>query len=482
MTETADEAGKGGSGEGSSGLISTLFYTAISASPLNQMKEVLSVSQLNDNIKFLLEETFDFVWVEGEVSNLRRPQSGHVYFTLKDDKSQIRAGFFRQFGWSKNRAADFDLEEGLSILCRARLSVYPPRGEYQLIVESMEPRGIGALQKAFEQLKTKLAAEGLFDERYKKNIPFLPQKIGVVTSPTGAVIKDILNITKRRFPSVNILIAPVRVQGTEAANEIIQGLRNLQAVGDVDVIIIARGGGSLEDIAPFNDEALAREIFHLSIPVISAVGHETDFTICDFVADLRAPTPSAAAELAVPDAGELTAKVLSLQHRLIDSRYRLLKDQRTHLMELRERLKNPRRLLVDLQIHLDDFHERLRGSWQREKQSLSDKMQQLAINLQRQSPAGLVSEKRFLLNNFKKDILNNYNSHMAVRKERLQKNLAVLDSLNPLSVLQRGYSITRSLVSGAVIRETGQLRCEETVNIKLAKGNFRARVEKIFQE
>lgn len=463
---------------------SILFYRPISGSPHQryiQMKDILTVSQLNDNIKFLLEETFSFVWVEGEVSNLRRPQSGHVYFTLKDDKSQIRAVFFRQFGWSKQKTG-FELEEGLSVLCRARLSVYPPRGEYQLIVESVEPRGIGALQKAFEQLKARLAAEGLFDGRHKKSIPFLPRKIGIVTSPTGAVIKDILNITKRRFSSVDILIAPVRVQGAEAAGEIIQGLRNLQAEGDVDVIIIARGGGSLEDIAPFNDEALAREIFHLSIPVISAVGHETDFTICDFVADLRAPTPSAAAELAVPDASELTARVLSMRHRLIDGRCRLLRDQHMHLMELLERLKNPRRILIDLQIHLDDLQERLQGSWQREKQFLSGKMQHLEINLQHQSPAGVIAEKRFLLNNYQKEILNNYNTHTAVRKELLQKNLAVLNSLNPLNVLQRGYSITRSFISGAVIREAVQLCCGEAVDVKLAKGNFRAKVEKIFQE
>jgi len=242
--------------------------------------------------------------VEGEVSNLRRPQSGHVYFTLKDNQSQIKAVFFRQFGAYKQRN-NFELEEGLSVLCRARLNVYLPRGEYQLVIESVEPLGVGALQKAFEQLKAKLLAEGLFDERYKKSIPFLPKKIGVVTSPTGAVIKDILNITKRRFPMADILIAPVRVQGDEAAAEIIQALRNLQAYGGVDVIVIARGGGSLEDIAPFNDEALAREIFHSSIPIVSAVGHETDFTICDFVADLRAPTPSAAAELIVPEWMEL---------------------------------------------------------------------------------------------------------------------------------------------------------------------------------
>jgi exodeoxyribonuclease VII large subunit len=447
-----------------------------------QMKEILTVSELNNTIKDLLEEVFGFIWVEGEVSNLRRPQSGHTYFTLKDDKSQIRAVYFKPFGWAKNRPADFELEEGLSILCRARLSAYPPRGEYQLIVESIEPRGTGALQKAFEQLKAKLAAEGLFDERHKKRIPFLPQKIGVVTSPTGAVIKDILNVTRRRFPSVDILIAPSRVQGAEAAGEIIQGLRNLHAAGGVDVIIIARGGGSLEDIAPFNNEALAREIFRSPIPIISAVGHETDFTICDFVADLRAPTPSAAAELAVPDATELKARITGLKQRLNDSCCRLTADQHEYLMKLQERLKNPQRILTDLQIHLDDLRERSQEAWRRETQSLSGKIQQLEINLRHQSPAGQIAEKRFLLNNYQKDILGNYNSIMAARKERLQKNLAVLNSLNPLNVLQRGYSITRSLVTGSIIREAEQLECGQTVNVNLAKGHFQAMVEKIFRE
>lgn len=446
------------------------------------MKEILTVSQLNDTIKTLLEEVFGSVWVEGEVSNLRRPQSGHTYFTLKDDKSQIRAVYFKPFGWARNRVAGFELEEGLSVLCRARLSAYPPRGEYQLIVESAEPRGIGALQKAFEQLKARLAAEGLFDEHYKKNIPFLPSKIGIVTSPTGAVIKDILNITGRRFPSVDILVAPCRVQGTEAADEIIQGLRNLHAAGDVDVIIIARGGGSLEDIAPFNNEALAREIFHSRIPVISAVGHETDFTICDFVADLRAPTPSAAAELAVPDMAELVARVKSCEARLIDSCSRLIADRYKYLKQLQERLKDPRRILVDLQIRFDDLRERAIGAWRREKQSLKNRIQQIEINLRNQSPTGLIADQRFLLNNYRKDMVNNFNFMIAARQERLQKNVAVLNSLNPLNVLQRGYSITRSFPAGKVIRETAQLCCGEMVDVKLAKGHFHAEIGKIFQE
>ena len=443
------------------------------------MKEILTVSQLNNNIKLLFEEAFDFIWVEGEVSNLRRPQSGHVYFTLKDNQSQIKAVFFRPFGAYK-RSTHFELEEGLSVLCRARLNVYLPRGEYQLVVESVEPLGVGALQKAFEQLKAKLLAEGLFDERYKKSIPFLPKKIGVVTSPTGAVIKDILNITKRRFPMADLVIAPVRVQGDEAAGEIIQALRNLQSYGAVDVIVIARGGGSLEDIAPFNDEVLAREIFHASIPIVSAVGHETDFTICDFVADLRAPTPSAAAELIVPEWTELAAKINILKQRLMAGFCRHLKDNREQLAGLQERLKDPRRFLINLQIHLDDLSERIKAALHHKKQSQYHDLRQLELRLRHQSPARQINEKKILLKNIQKDILNNFSYHLAALKERLQKNSAILESLSPLSVLQRGYSITRSMSSGMIVRQTADLSVGQDVNIQVAEGNFNAKIEKIF--
>jgi exodeoxyribonuclease VII large subunit len=280
------------------------------------MKDIWTVSELNDRIKGLLEESFELLWIEGEVSNLRRPASGHVYFTLKDEKSQIRAVLFRSpYGprsaaWSPRTR--FDLEEGMQIVCRARLSVYTARGEYQLVAEAVEPKGIGALQKAFEQLKQRLQAEGLFEPLRKKPIPFLPRKIGVITSPTGAVIRDILTVTRRRFSGVPILIAPVRVQGAEAPPEIVQAIKDMQSATEVDVIILARGGGSLEDLAPFNDEGVARAIFSSRIPVISAVGHETDFTIADFVADLRAPTPSAAAELVLPLKRDLIASLKAL--------------------------------------------------------------------------------------------------------------------------------------------------------------------------
>ena len=445
------------------------------------MEEILTVSQLNNNIKFLLEETFGFLLVEGEVSNLRRPQSGHVYFTLKDDKSQINAVFFRQFGAYK-RKTNFELEEGLKVLCRAQLNVYLPRGEYQLVIESVEPLGIGALQKAFEQLKARLSAEGLFGERYKKSLPFLPHKIGVVTSPTGAVVKDILNITKRRFPVADILIAPVRVQGDGAAGEIIQALRNLHAHGGIDVIVIARGGGSLEDIAPFNDEALAREIFNSSIPIVSAVGHETDFTICDFVADLRAPTPSAAAELIVPEWMELIAKNHTFKQRLIDGYCRHLKNRKNKIAELQVRLKDPRRFIINLQIQLDYLRERLRAALYQKKQGIYNDLRQLNLRMQHQNPARQIYEKKILLKNVQENMVKSFSYRLAALRELLRKNSAVLESLSPLAVLQRGYSITRSTASGMIVRQADALSIGADVNVQLAEGNFNAKIEKISQE
>ena len=447
-----------------------------------QINEILTVSQLNENIKYVLEETFGFVWVEGEVSNLHRPQSGHIYFTIKDDKSQIRAVFFRKYGFPKNRAADFELEEGSSVLCRARLSVYPPRGDYQLIIESVEPRGVGALQKAFEQLKAKLAAEGLFDKQYKKVLPFIPGRIGVITSPTGAVIRDILNVTKRRFPATDILIAPVKVQGNDAAAEIIQAISNLHENGSVDVIIIARGGGSLEDLAPFNDERLARKIFCSTIPIVSAIGHETDYTICDFVADLRAPTPSAAAELVVPERLELLTKIINLNKRAIAGYGRYMTDKRKGLLGLQERFKDPRRQVTDLLIHLDDLQQRMQRNMRHQRQNLVSKLQKLELSLKHSSPEKRIQGARILLNNLQKDTLSSFRSYWGVRRERLQKYSAVLNSLSPLAVLQRGYSITRKLPSGEIVRSAGTLAISEEVNIQLAKGIIQARVEKIYGE
>lgn len=444
------------------------------------MPETITVSQLNENIKYILEETFGYVWVEGEISNLRRPQSGHVYFTLKDEKSQVRAVYFKQFG-RYQQGLTFELEEGLNILCRAKVSVYPPRGEYQLIVESAEPRGTGALQKLFEQLKARLAAEGLFDERHKKPIPFLPKNIGVITSPSGAVIKDVLSIAKRRFPSVNIIVAPARVQGGEAAAEVIRALKNLHADRRAEVIIIARGGGSLEDLAPFNDESLAREIYRSSIPLVSAVGHETDFTICDFVADLRAPTPSAAAELVVPEREDLLRKIGTLGHRIEAGFRRYLEDRRGEIIDLRTRLKDPRRILADRQLHLDVLKARLKTSLRHAEKELSAELDRLKLRLLHCRPSGQIEEKKKIINGINRDMQNIFSGRLSLLNQRLAKNAALLESLSPLGVLRRGYSITRSLREQKIVCRADELNEGEDINVRFAEGSINAEVKKIIE-
>ncbi len=291
-------------------------------------KLVLTVTELTRRIKSLLEDSIGFVWVVGEVSNLRRPTSGHLYFTLKDAESQIAVVMFK----NRNVRLKFRLEDGLEVIAGGLVSVYERRGNYQIIAEELEPRGVGALQLAFEQLKEKLKKEGLFDPEHKKPLPMLPQRIGVVTSPTGAAIRDILNVIERRFSNVHILIYPVLVQGDEAAGQIARAINDVDRLANVDVIIVGRGGGSLEDLWAFNEEVVARAIYECDTPVISAVGHEIDFTIADFVSDVRAPTPSAAAELVVQERETLTEQVETLQKQLDGY-------VRQHLYSLRHRLE-----------------------------------------------------------------------------------------------------------------------------------------------
>jgi exodeoxyribonuclease VII large subunit len=450
------------------------------------MKEILSVTQLNENIKLLLETSFDTLWVEGEVSNLRRPASGHIYFTLKDEKSQIRAVIFRalptqrQSPWT--RSARFDLEEGMCVVCCGRVSVYQPRGEYQLIVDVVEPKGLGALQKAFEQLKVRLLAEGLFDPAHKKPIPFLPRRIGVITSPTGAVIRDILNITRRRFPSVNILIAPVRVQGVEAPPEIIRAVTDMQAVGNIDVIIIARGGGSIEDLAPFNDEEVARAIYRSRIPIISAVGHEIDFTIADFVADLRAPTPSAAAELVVPVRRELTSSIEVLRARLLDCERRLIVRTGEQVRMLRERLKDPKRRIDDLRMLVDDRLERLKKGLEHKRAGEKPKLHNLELRLDHANPLLKIRDHRFILENLKNNVIAGWHDMMERLKARAGTNLAMLDTLSPLAVLGRGYSIVKKLPEGLIVKEAASVAVGSAVDVKVSSGSFQAKVTDVKEE
>jgi len=438
-------------------------------------REILTVSELTRQIQDVLEATFDQLWVEGEVSNLRRPASGHLYFTLKDEESQIRAVLFRPAA----RALKFDLEDGMHILCRARMNVYKPRGEYQLILDYAEPRGVGALQIAFEQLKAKLQAEGLFDPVHKKPLPFLPSRIAVVTSPSGAVIRDILNITKRRFPSVDILIAPVRVQGAEAAAEIVEALDRLNEMPGIDVIIVARGGGSLEDLMAFNDEGVARAIFASRVPVVSAVGHEIDFTIADFVADVRAPTPSAAAELVVPLRSDLVQQVRALRGRFVQAAERFLRLRRQRLEVLAERVRDPRRRLVDLRLALDERFAGLTASLTRRLRTERERLRRFDTHLQYLSPAAKVEALTFVLENMRKGMITGIFRQVEGLRSRLAGLTALLDSLSPLAVLARGYAIVRTLPEGKVVRNAGDLSTGDPVGINVAKGRFNAVVTTI---
>jgi len=442
------------------------------------MKDILTVTELTANIKILLETSFDTLWVAGEISNLRRPGSGHVYFTLKDQDSQIRAVIFRQ----AMQKIGFDLEDGMEIVCRAKLNVYQVRGEYQLIIDAAEPRGYGALQIAFEQLKKKLDEEGLFDPSLKKEIPFLPCRIGVVTSSTGAAIRDILNITKRRFPSIDILIAPVRVQGVEAPPEICEAISALNSIPAIDVIIVTRGGGSLEDLFPFNDERVARAIHASRIPVISAVGHEIDFTIADFVADLRAPTPSAAAELVAPNRRELVERIENLDFRLVNNQRKIGYMLSGKAEALRARLKDPRRQIADLRLSLDDSSLSLKEGLMRGFENRRNSLLHTNKLLLYMNPAARIGEYKFRLETLKENMITKALFLVDNLKNILKQDISILNSLSPLSVLKRGYGIVRRLPDNTIVREAKSLTEGCHVSVKVLSGGFQAKVTKISQE
>jgi exodeoxyribonuclease VII large subunit len=439
------------------------------------MKPILSVSELTLNIKFLLESSFSLIWIEGEISNLRRPPSGHVYFTLKDEKSQIRAVVFRQ----SLQFGKFILKDGMQVVCRAAVTVYDQRGEYQLVIDRFEPKGIGALQVAFEQLKARLHKEGLFDIEHKRRIPCLPTRIGVITSPSGAVIRDILTITARRCPSTHILISPVKVQGLEAASEIVTALEYLNRFSELDLIIIARGGGSLEDLAPFNDEHVARAVYNSKIPVVSAVGHEVDFTICDFVADLRAPTPSAAAELVTPIRRDLLETISDFQSRLFRSMHRNVNRFRSDLKSLHQQLKHPRKRVVDFRIHLDIMLDRLQLAISNRvgmsrKEFLLGEARLYGFN-----PAEKVRNGRLMLENSKKNLRYAMTHQIDTLKKDFLSETALLNNMNPLAVLQRGYSIVRLHPGGGIIRNSESVSGGSMVDVQLSSGELKAEVREI---
>jgi exodeoxyribonuclease VII large subunit len=439
-------------------------------------RAVLTVSELTARIKTRLEEGFPAVWVEGEISNLRLPSSGHAYFTLKDDQAQIRAVLFR----GRGRRVRFELEDGLQVLAFGGLDVYALRGEYQLVVELMEPKGLGALQLAFEQLKRKLEAEGLFDPARKRPLQRFPRTIGIVTSLSGAAIRDMLHIIRRRFADLRIVIAPVRVQGEEAPGEIVQAIANLCEVGGLDVVIVGRGGGSIEDLWAFNDERVARVIAACPVPVISAVGHETDFTIADFVADLRAPTPSAAAELVVREKLEVVRRLMDLYARLGQAARDQVRRrrERVDLLARRRVLTDPARALRDLHRRLDDLGGRLRGGLRASQRQVAHRVALATHALRSHTPAARIAGARALLGQLGGRLDTGATHRLKAARHRFESLVGRLESLSPLGVLARGYSLTR-LPSGAVVRRAAQTQPGDAIEILLHQGVLGARVVEV---
>ncbi|NQU10998.1 exodeoxyribonuclease VII large subunit [bacterium] len=437
--------------------------------------QVLSVSELTRRIKGLLEDQFPGVWVEGEISNLRTPASGHVYFTLKDATAQLAAVAFRGVA----ARLTFRLQDGLAVIAGGDLGVYERQGQYQIVVRQLLPKGLGASQLAFEELKRKLQAEGLFESSRKKPLPALPQQIGVVTSPTGAAIRDFLKVLGRRFPNVRVVINPVRVQGDGAAAEIaaaIDQFNALQAAGRLrlDVLVLTRGGGSLEDLWAFNEEIVARAIARSSLPTISAVGHEIDFTIADFVADLRAPTPSAAAELVVKAKDELVST-------LTQYRRRLTQELRLRVAGLRQRytalaasyvFRQPTELVRQQQQRVDDQAERLRAVVADRLADGQARLELATAKFRLLSPRTTLAQRRQRLGTSRERLDGVLRRHLDRHRHRWEQTRTKLDLLSPRTILQRGYSITRLADSTRVVRRVSDVRPGHRVRTRVLDGEF----------
>jgi exodeoxyribonuclease VII large subunit len=435
-------------------------------------RKIYTVSELTERIRELLEKQFPSVWIQGEVSNLHAAPSGHLYFTLKDRAAQIRCVMFK----IQSRFLKFRMEDGLQIIGWGRISVYNTRGEYQLILDTLEPAGLGSLMLAFEQLKERLTAEGLFDPHRKKPLPRFPRAVGLVTSPRGAAVRDMIRIVRRRFPGMHILVSPASVQGDKAPEEIVSAIERLCASGKVDVIIVGRGGGSIEDLWAFNDERVVRAVAACPLPVVSAVGHETDVTLTDFAADMRASTPSAAAELVAPDRKEVTENILHLVARMTNGARGKIAGLAEVLIELRKRLYDPRRQIQERRMRIDDLTVRLMrsasrqlGNSRREAESLSARLRpehlHRVLAVQRQECEFL----RERLGRAMRRILDG-------RRGEADNLTSRLDGVSPLAVLSRGYSITMRADTREILTDAARVEAGDEVEVRLHRGELSCRV------
>lgn len=436
-------------------------------------KTILTVSRLTALLRGVLEENFEQLWVQGEVSNLSLPSSGHCYFTLKDSGAQLRCVMFK----SAVKNLKFRPTDGMALVVRGHVSVYDQRGEYQLICEYLEPSGVGALQTAFLQLKEKLSSEGLFAAQHKQSLPRFPRRVGVVTSPTGAAIHDILNVLKRRFAALEVQIYPVRVQGEGSALEIARAIDDLNRLAEVDVMIVGRGGGSLEDLWAFNEEVVARAVYRSKIPIISAVGHETDWSICDFVADLRAPTPSAAAEIVIATADDLRGQIQTLSRQLVREISNRLATLDAAVGGLRRALHEPRTMLGHLAQRVDDLNERLDQALLNSVKDRQQHFNGLENTLRYLNPVARINAL-----NQKIDLLSEQAEKLMSHKIDLHKqgfgeSAARLEVLSPLKTLARGYAIAARVVDGQVVTDTSELNVGEPLLVTLHRGWAHCRVE-----
>ncbi len=427
------------------------------------MSQVFTVEQINNQLRSLIEGNIGTVWIQAEISNFKPHSSGHFYFSLKDSKSQISAMMFRGF----NSKLKFKPHDGLEVIVRGKITVYEPRGTYSIACETMEPVGAGALQKQFEQLKEKLKNEGLFSPDRKKEIPHYPKKIAIVTSPTGAAIQDILNILNRRAKNIEVIVVPAIVQGAAAAASLIAGFESAERLNP-DVIIIGRGGGSIEDMWCFNDETLARKIANSKIPVISAVGHEIDFTICDFVADLRAPTPSAAAELVAKSSAEVIQRLMQLHKLLFNALQKIFNNKKQKLVIAAHRLADPQKKLQDFSLRNDDLYTRLETAIDHKLISLKKDIQVLRSKMV--SPEHAIKNKKIRLQK-NDERLNLTIKHFIQTKDHKIKNMmSLLDSFSPLKVVDRGYSIAK--IKDKVIKSVKQVKKGDEVTIRMTDGTL----------
>jgi len=448
------------------------------SSPTARQEAVYTVTELNREARHLLEDHFPAVQVEGELSNIAMPASGHWYFTLKDENAQVRCAMFR----GRNQFVKIKPREGMQIQLRAKLSLYEGRGDYQLIVESLSPLGEGALRIAFEALKNKLHREGLFNEEHKRELPSLPAHIGVITSPSGAAIRDIISVLKRRFPAIPITILPVPVQGTEAAPAMVQALQVANqkqgVLSDLDVLIIGRGGGSLEDLWAFNDEKLARAIFASELPVLSAVGHEVDFTIADFVADMRAATPTAAAELLSPDQEEFQALFAAYQNQFSSLLHGSLKQASQHLHWLRKQIKHPGRRLQEQAQKVDGLELKLRREFHFSLAQCRHTLKTQSQNLLQHSPLSMIrsrhQESAYLLQGLHRALLQ----HLKGLRMQLADMSHALNNLSPLNILARGYSVTYD-DKNQVLSSCRDIKAGAFIKTRLHEGELISIVEEV---